>query len=191
MTRIAQIDGRLIWVATLAAMLAALVAVTMAANSIKGDVKRLERSIIAAERHKLLLETELQARASQRQLAEWNAIEFGFTAPRSNQFIDNHMKLAAFSDHPPIGHPEPIRLVRAESGEHGGQGIPDTVRAFAGLPIEETHIAIERAAALMAAATTPGVAPSPPARASVARWAASPTENQRHALSHRFDGLIE
>lgn len=141
---------------TLAFAIAATIflALTFMANSAKSDVQQLERAIIAAERQKLLLETEFQARASQRQLAAWNAVEFGYAAPRGDQFIDDERELVALASSPLRSAPEPIRLVRTVQPRHQDGQISSLVTAVAGLPIEETRISFNKVATLFDAAQT-------------------------------------
>ena len=75
-SRIRQIG----WALVLAVCFALLLALTFKVNAVKSDVRLAERQIIAAQRAKLMLETEFETRASQQQLSDWNAVEFGFAA---------------------------------------------------------------------------------------------------------------
>ena len=72
------------WVVILAICLAGCVALTFRVNAVKSEVRLAERRIIQLEREKLLLETEVETRANQQQLASWNALEFGYEAPRAD-----------------------------------------------------------------------------------------------------------
>ncbi|PZT88896.1 MAG: hypothetical protein DI637_07140 [Citromicrobium sp.] len=103
------------WALLLGACFAALLALTFQVNAVKSDVRLVERQIIAAERSKLMLETEFQTRASQHQLADWNAVEFGYAAPRADQYVEHERQLAVLGT--PRGHdaPEPIRVAAAHS----------------------------------------------------------------------------
>ena len=102
------------WLAVLAACFAAFLALTFKVNALKGEVRLIERQIIAAERAKLMLETEFQTRASQHQLAAWNAVEFGYSAPRADQYVEHERELAALGTPRGMGAPSPIRVARAD-----------------------------------------------------------------------------
>lgn len=102
------------WAAVLTIAGALFLALTFHVNAIKSDVRLAERKIIAMERQKMLLETEFQSRASQRQLAEWNAVEFGYVAPRADQFLDSERQLAMLGAPRRPDAPQPIRVARAE-----------------------------------------------------------------------------
>lgn len=101
------------WAAVLAATLGLFLALTFHVNAIKSEVRLAERRIVALEREKLRLETEFESRASQRQLAEWNAVEFGYVAPRAGQFLASEAELASLGTPRGIDAPQPIRVARA------------------------------------------------------------------------------
>jgi len=105
---------RIGWLASLASCLALFVALSFNVHAVKSEVRLAERQIIALEREMQILETEFQARASQRQLAEWNAIELGYEAPRADQYLDGERQLASLGVPTAPGAPAPIRVARAE-----------------------------------------------------------------------------
>ncbi|WP_100259446.1 hypothetical protein [Qipengyuania seohaensis] len=98
------------WLLALGACLAALLALTFKVNAVKSDVRLVERQIIAAERSKLMLETEFQTRASQHQLAAWNQVEFGYSAPRADQYVEQERQLAVLGTPRGQDAPQPIRV---------------------------------------------------------------------------------
>lgn len=83
---------------------------TFHVNSVKNKVHLAERTIISLEQEKLTLEIEFQARANQQQLANWNKIDFGYEAPRADQYLDNERQLAALGLARDAGAPAPIRV---------------------------------------------------------------------------------
>lgn len=105
------------WVAALAMCLGIFALLSLSTHAVKSEVLLAERKIVLLERETLMLETELQARASQRQLANWNRIEFGYEAPRADQYFDSERQLASLGE--PIGPnaPSPIRVARADVAE--------------------------------------------------------------------------
>lgn len=102
------------WMAVLAICLALVVILSFKVHAVKSEVLLAERQILALERETLLLETEFETRASQRQLASWNAVEFGYAAPRANQFLDGERQLASLGQRRSPDAPSPIRLALAE-----------------------------------------------------------------------------
>jgi hypothetical protein len=102
------------WMAVLAICLALVVILSFKVHAVKSEVLLAERQLLALERETLLLETEFETRASQRQLAAWNAVEFGYEAPRADQFLDGERQLASLGQRRGPDAPSPIRLARAD-----------------------------------------------------------------------------
>ena len=102
------------WAMALGLALAGFLALTFKVNAIKSEVRLAERQIIAIEREKLMLETEFQTRSSQRQLAAWNAVEFGYVPPVAGQVYQDRRDLALLGVPRALGAPEPIRVARAD-----------------------------------------------------------------------------
>ncbi len=107
------------WAAVLAVCLGLVIALSLRVHAVKSEVLLAERQIIALKRETLLLETEFETRASQRQLVEWNAVEFGFTSPRADQFLESERQLAALGQPRAPGSPQQIRLARADVPDAG------------------------------------------------------------------------
>jgi hypothetical protein len=103
--------------------IAAFLALTFKVNAVKSDVRLVERQIIAAERAKQMLETEFQTRANQHQLADWNRVEFGYNAPRADQYLEQERQLAALGTPRGIDAPQPIRVARADTGPSEEEGL--------------------------------------------------------------------
>lgn len=103
------------WAAVLAMCFAAVVVLSFKVHAVRSQVLLAERHLIALERETLLLETEFQTRASQRQLAEWNTVEFGYGAPRAGQFLDGERQLASLGEVRAPGGPSPIRLASTDA----------------------------------------------------------------------------
>ena len=60
-----------------------------------------------------MLEVEFQTRASQRQLSQWNAVEFGYVAPRADQYLESERELAVLGLPRGLDAPDPIRVAKA------------------------------------------------------------------------------
>lgn len=100
------------WAISIGIVFAGFMLLTFRVNAVKAEVVSAERQIVELEREKLALETEFETRANQQQLADWNAIEFGYAPPRADQFLDAERELASFSAPRAPGSPEPIRFAR-------------------------------------------------------------------------------
>jgi hypothetical protein len=107
------------WMAVLAMCIAVVTILSFKVHAVKSEVLLAEREILALKRETLLLETEFETRASQRQLAAWNAVEFGYQAPRADQFLDGERQLASLGQRPGPDAPAPIMLARADAGGAG------------------------------------------------------------------------
>ncbi|MEL7188592.1 MAG: hypothetical protein AAGK17_03490 [Pseudomonadota bacterium] len=133
------------WVAALAMCLGLFVLLSLSTHAVKSEVLLAERKIVALERQTLMLETEFQARASQRQLANWNRVEFGYDAPRADQYFDSERQLASLGQ--PMGPdaPSPIRVARADTGGGDAQVIEPQpmVSPITGQPVTLASAQIE------------------------------------------------
>ena len=114
MTRISR-TRQIGWAIVLGACFAALLALTFKVNAVKSEVRLTERQIIAAERQKMMLETEFQTRASQHQLSDWNEVEFGYRAPRADQYLENQRQLAVLGAPRAFDAPRPVRVALAHA----------------------------------------------------------------------------
>ena len=94
--------------------LSCLILLSFQVHAVKSEVSLTERRIVALDSELLILETEFQARANQRQLSEWNAVEFGYTPPRSDQYLENEAQLASLGAVPRSTVTNPIRVVMAK-----------------------------------------------------------------------------
>ena len=108
------------WAVLLALCLGLFVVLSLRVHAVSSEVQLAERKIVALKRETLLLETEFQTRANQRQLANWNSVEFGFEAPRADQYFDNERQLASLGQPRSPDAPSPIRVARADTGSANG-----------------------------------------------------------------------
>ncbi|TRD10713.1 hypothetical protein FGU71_01750 [Erythrobacter insulae] len=113
------------WAALLAVCVGMFVVLSLRVHAVNSEVHLAERKIVALKRETLLLETEFQTRASQRQLANWNSVEFGFEAPRADQYLDNERQLASLGQPRGPDAPNPIRVARADTGNAAARAAQD------------------------------------------------------------------
>lgn len=124
------------WVVTLAICAAAFVALTFKVNSVRSEVRLAERKIVSLQREKVLLETEFETRASQQQLSEWNAVDFGYQAPNADQYLEGERQLAALGEPRGVGAPSPIRVARA-ADDSREMKLPEMVSPLTGKPVKQ------------------------------------------------------
>lgn len=113
------------WAVLLAFCLGMFVVLSLSVHAVKSEVLLAERKIIALERETLLLETEFETRASQRQLANWNSVEFGFEAPRADQYLEGERQLAELGQPMGPNAPSPIRVAKADLAEGSAIEAPE------------------------------------------------------------------
>lgn len=127
------------WLAALALCTLCYLALHLKVHAVQSEVVRAERRIVQLKDEKLLLETEFATRASQEQLASWNRVEFGYTAPEARQFIESERQLARFGAPRLPGAPEPIR-VASLAGAEEAPPFPKFVSPLTGEPLDEELI---------------------------------------------------
>lgn len=133
------------WIAVLAICLGMFIVLSIRVHAVHSEVLLAERKIVALEKETLLLETEFETRASQRQLSNWNSVEFGFEAPRADQYLDSERQLASLGQ--PVGPdaPAPIRVARADVPAAGTPSKPrEMVSPLSGEAITMASASVER-----------------------------------------------
>jgi hypothetical protein len=119
----------LVWAAVLAICVTLLSALSFKVHGVRSEVLLAERQLIALEREALLLETEFETRASQRQLAEWNTVEFGYESPRARQFLDGERQLASLGERLGPDASAPILLARADTADVAAEAATTPMRS--------------------------------------------------------------
>jgi hypothetical protein len=69
--------------------------VSLKVAATRSELTRIERDIVRARDNIRYLESELAVRASMRQLEQWNADTFGYSAPDAAQYLENERQLAS------------------------------------------------------------------------------------------------
>lgn len=127
------------WVVTLALCLTLFAALTFKVNSVRSEVRLAERRIVALQRSNMLLETEFETRASQQQLAQWNAVDFGYQAPGADQYLEGERQLAALGEPRSPDAPTPIRVAHA-ADDARAMKLPSMVSPLTGKPVKPAAI---------------------------------------------------
>ena len=130
------------WLASVGLCVGVFAVLSFNVSAVKSEVLLAERKLVALERETLLLETEFETRASQRQLAMWNAVDFGYEAPRADQYIDGERQLASLGQPSAPDAPSPIRVARADMADEAAPGKPDEPRQEMVSPISGQAITL-------------------------------------------------
>ena len=69
--------------------------VSLKVAATRSELTRIERQIDRTRDNIRYLESELAVRASMRQLEQWNADTFGYSAPDAGQYLENERQLAS------------------------------------------------------------------------------------------------
>lgn len=127
---------RIGWIFALAVCTALYLALHLKVHSVKSEVVRAERQIVALEQQNVLLETEFHTRSSQLQLARWNRVDFGYVAPEASQFISSERQLAALGD-APAGSMQPDIQLAGFSPEDEADHTPELISPLTGEPVDQ------------------------------------------------------
>jgi hypothetical protein len=101
------------WVTLLILCTAMTAGLTLRVNAAKSEVHQAERRIVSMRNEITFLQTEFQTRSNQQQLTALNDVEFGYIAPRAQQYIEGERQLAVLGKPRAPGAPAPIRLASA------------------------------------------------------------------------------
>lgn len=74
--------------------------VSLKVAATRSELTRIERQIDRTRSNIRYLESELAVRASMRQLEQWNAESFGYSAPSASQYLANERQLASLDGLP-------------------------------------------------------------------------------------------
>jgi hypothetical protein len=119
------------WAFVLTVCAGLLLGLTFRVNAVKSQVRLAERQVVALRHEKLFLETEFEARSNQQQLKALNDVEFGYEAPRAEQYIEGERQLAALGKPRAPGAPEPIQVASA-ADDTPRRGFPAMVSPLTG-----------------------------------------------------------
>ncbi|MCX7864305.1 MAG: hypothetical protein N2423_04600 [Novosphingobium sp.] len=112
------------WASLLTVCTALTTGLTLRVNALKSEVHQVERRIVSIRKEIAFLETEYQTRSNQHQLKTLNDVEFGYIAPRAQQYIEGERQLAVLAKPRDPGAPAPIRIAVAPGAEELAKIIP-------------------------------------------------------------------
>lgn len=109
------------WATVLLICLVLTVALILRVNAVKSQVHQADKRIVAMQQDIAFLETEFQTRSNQQQLKLLNDVEFGYTAPTAEQYLEGERQLASLGK--AVGPNAPAPLLYAH--DNGG-AVPQT-----------------------------------------------------------------
>ena len=134
---------RIGWFAALSICTGLYLVLHFKVQTVSSEVVKAERLIVTLEEKNMLLDTEFMTRSSQMQLASWNRVDFGYTAPVAAQFLDSERQLASFGSPRAAGAPEPLRLAN-EVADEEAPAFGQLVSPLTGKPLETALVEPEQ-----------------------------------------------
>ncbi|PEQ12657.1 hypothetical protein B2G71_10110 [Novosphingobium sp. PC22D] len=107
------------WVSVLAICGAMTLGLGLHVNAVKSEVYRSEQKVVGLRRDIDMLEVEFQTRSNQHQLKTINDLEFGYSAPRADQYIEGERQLASLGVPRAPDAPQPILMAKAIRQDEG------------------------------------------------------------------------
>jgi hypothetical protein len=136
------------WIALLSVIAVLLYPLSLNVGALHSKLVDTDRKIMETKREISFLQAELRTRANMQQLAEWNDVLYGYSAPTADQFIDGERALAGLDGAGPDVKPVMVAVSdidgAAPAGEIGQAGA-------AASKLDDTPIAPVRVAVI----TTP------------------------------------
>ncbi|WP_239804409.1 hypothetical protein [Croceicoccus hydrothermalis] len=112
----------MMWSAAVLVALALCFALMLQVKGVKSDIAATERQILQTKQELIVLETEFQTRARQQQLVRWNEVEFGYVAPKADQFFETRQELTMLGKPVDVAAPAPMRM--ADAGDKPQEAAP-------------------------------------------------------------------
>lgn len=128
------------WISVLLVCGAMTLGLGLRVNAVKSQVRQTERSVVALRQDIDQLETEFQTRSNQQQLKAINDIDFGYQAPRAEQYIEGERRLAALGIPRGPGAPEPIRMAHGDNGPVNDNPLVAMVSPITGTPANAAEV---------------------------------------------------
>ena len=82
------------WVALVFIVIISLYPLSLSVGALRSNLERTETDIVKVKKELRYLETEFATRASMQQLEQWNHLEYGYTSPTADQFLEGERALA-------------------------------------------------------------------------------------------------
>ncbi|MDR7101752.1 hypothetical protein [Croceicoccus sp. BE223] len=110
------------WTGSVVVATALSLVLMLQVKAVNSEIAETEKAIVATKQQIASLETEFQTRSRQQQLVRWNEVDFGYVAPRADQFLDGRAELASLGKQVEIIDAQPVRMAVADAqGEDRGE----------------------------------------------------------------------
>lgn len=110
------------WTGSVVVATALSLVLMLQVKAVGSEIAETEKAIVATKQQIASLETEFQTRSRQQQLVRWNEVDFGYVAPRADQFLDGRAELASLGKQVEIIDAQPVRMAVADAqGEDRGE----------------------------------------------------------------------
>ncbi|WP_156840134.1 hypothetical protein [Novosphingobium aquimarinum] len=135
------------WVSLLAICGALTLGLALHVNAVKSEVYRTRQQVVSLSRDIDMLEVEFATRSNQHQLKTINDLEFGYTAPLADQYIEGERQLASLGIPRAPDAPQPILMAEATTTDRA-EAPAKMVSPVTGKPDGSTQVQDDDAAAL-------------------------------------------
>ncbi len=105
------------WFALIFLVVILLYPLSLNVATLRSDLMKVDREILATQKHINYLQAELKTRANLQQLEEWNELLYGFKAPTAAQFADGDRALANLGKKPLKIRPVLVSVNSLNNGE--------------------------------------------------------------------------
>ncbi len=105
----------LLWTGSVVVATALSLVLMLQVKAVNSEIAETEKAIVSTKQQIASLETEFQTRARQQQLVRWNEVDFGYVAPRADQFLDGRAELASLGKQVEIIDAQPVRMAVADA----------------------------------------------------------------------------
>ncbi|HMN54079.1 MAG TPA: hypothetical protein PKC32_07800 [Sphingopyxis sp.] len=143
----------------------ALYPVSLKVAATRSELTRIERQIDRTQANIRYLESELAVRASMRQLEQWNADSFGYSAPSASQYLESERQLASLDGLPRArgaNDVAPVLMAMVSPVGVSPAGTPATAAAEkpAAKPVAEKPVVLAQAETGVQSDSPPRMAPT-------------------------------
>lgn len=120
-----------LWTGSVVVATALSLVLMLQVKAVNSEIAETEKAIVSTKQQIAALETEFQTRSRQQQLVRWNEVDFGYVAPRADQFLDGRAQLASLGKQVEIIDAQPVRIAVADAQVQAGgasASSPEAVR---------------------------------------------------------------
>jgi hypothetical protein len=109
------------WLALLSIIAVLLYPLSLNVGALHSELVQTDRKIMETKREISFLQAELRTRANMQQLAEWNDLLYGYTAPTAEQFLEGERALANLNGAEPSVKPVMVAVSNIDGAAPAGE----------------------------------------------------------------------